>query len=93
MTHRHDMANGGAELPPWFYAPSRWSPPPPAQGRANLTLGTLQLVTDALGVPLKLGLGPHEVARFYGMRSAYHRAARAIEAVTVGPGPGGGHDG
>jgi transcriptional regulator with XRE-family HTH domain len=31
-------------------------------GRANLTLGTLQRVTDALGLPLKLGVGPHEVA-------------------------------
>lgn len=31
-------------------------------GRANLTLGTLQRVTDALGVPLTLGVGSHEVA-------------------------------
>lgn len=31
-------------------------------GRANLTLGTLQRVTDALGVPLRLGVGSHEVA-------------------------------
>lgn len=31
-------------------------------GRATLTLGTLQRVTDALGVPLTLGVGSHEVA-------------------------------
>lgn len=31
-------------------------------GRANLTLGTLQRVTDALGVTLTLGVGSHEVA-------------------------------
>ena len=31
-------------------------------GRANLTLGTLQRVTDALGVSLTLGVGSHEVA-------------------------------
>lgn len=31
-------------------------------GRANLTLGTLQRVTDALGVSLKLGVGSHEIA-------------------------------
>lgn len=31
-------------------------------GRANLTLGTLQRVTDALGLSLKLGVGSHEVA-------------------------------
>jgi ribosome-binding protein aMBF1 (putative translation factor) len=31
-------------------------------GRANPTLGTLQRVTDALGVPLTLGVGSHEVA-------------------------------
>jgi ribosome-binding protein aMBF1 (putative translation factor) len=31
-------------------------------GRANLTLGTLQRVTDALGVPLTLGVGAHEIA-------------------------------
>lgn len=31
-------------------------------GRANLTLGTLQRVTDALGLPLTLGVGSHEVA-------------------------------
>jgi DNA-binding XRE family transcriptional regulator len=30
-------------------------------GRANLTLGTLQRVTDALGVSLRLGVGSHEV--------------------------------
>ena len=32
-------------------------------------------------------------ARLYGRRSAAHRAARAIEAVTVDAGPGGGSDG
>lgn len=31
-------------------------------GRVNLTLGTLPRVTDALGVPLRLGVGSHEVA-------------------------------
>lgn len=31
-------------------------------GRANLTLGTLQRVTDALGVPLSIGVGAHAVA-------------------------------
>jgi len=31
-------------------------------GRANLTLGTLQRVTRALGVSLTLGVGSHEVA-------------------------------
>lgn len=31
-------------------------------GRANLTLGTLQRVADALGVPLKLSVGSHEFA-------------------------------
>ena len=31
-------------------------------------------------------------ARLYGRRSAAHRAAKAIEVATVGPGPGGGHD-
>jgi predicted site-specific integrase-resolvase len=32
-------------------------------------------------------------ARLYGRRSAAHRAAKAIEAVTVDAGPGGGSDG
>jgi predicted site-specific integrase-resolvase len=32
-------------------------------------------------------------ARLYGRRSAAHRAARAIEAVTVGHDPGGDSDG
>jgi ribosome-binding protein aMBF1 (putative translation factor) len=31
-------------------------------GRANLTLGTLQRVTDALGIPLTLALGTHSVS-------------------------------
>ncbi len=31
-------------------------------GRTNLTLGTLQRVTDALGLSLRLSVGSHEVA-------------------------------
>ena len=31
-------------------------------GRVDLTLGTLQRVADALGVPLTLGVGSHEIA-------------------------------